>query len=248
MYNTLLLPKAPFLIEQSNILSPSFHKVISPGISYTGGKTFFIDNPWLIINIPDREVYHPKKNPLEEIPDSLVDALIYYFIGSSIQVNFKKELDFSSMMVHPAVENDSTEMFYIWINSTINHWLSILLDNNGVEENEKKEVLINNYIKPIFEKSTEQLDEEFDFDLVINEIIEVIKDTKITRVIKNLGSEINWESSASHILIGGPKLDRGYTVKNLLVTYMPRRNIGRSTADTIQQRCRFFGYRKKNIS
>ena len=38
-------------------------------------------------------------------------------------------------------------------------------------------------------------------------------------------------------------LNRGFTVENLAVTYMPRYSVSKSTADTIQQRCRFFGYK-----
>ena len=38
-------------------------------------------------------------------------------------------------------------------------------------------------------------------------------------------------------------MDRGFTVKGLTVTYMPRGK-GVGNADTIQQRARFFGYRK----
>lgn len=38
--------------------------------------------------------------------------------------------------------------------------------------------------------------------------------------------------------MGGQKLDRGYTVKGLTVTYMPR-PLGVGNADNIQQRARF---------
>ena len=45
------------------------------------------------------------------------------------------------------------------------------------------------------------------------------------------------------IVVGGQILDRGFTIEGLNVTYMPR-SIGGGNADTIQQRCRFFGYKK----
>ena len=31
----------------------------------------------------------------------------------------------------------------------------------------------------------------------------------------------NWNRCKHHVLVGGQKLDRGFTVKNLIVTYMP---------------------------
>jgi hypothetical protein len=42
-------------------------------------------------------------------------------------------------------------------------------------------------------------------------------------------------------------LNRGFTVENLAITYMPRYTKGKSNADTIQQRCRFFGYKQKYL-
>jgi len=61
-----------------------------------------------------------------------------------------------------------------------------------------------------------------------------------TLVNSNNGQEIPWANGYAHILVGGEKLGRGYTVKGLTVTYMPR-GPGGWTADTIQQRARFFG-------
>ena len=56
--------------------------------------------------------------------------------------------------------------------------------------------------------------------------------------------KIHWKGMRYWILVGGAKLDRGYTVEGLCVTYMPR-GLGTSpAADTLQQRARFFGYKK----
>jgi hypothetical protein len=55
--------------------------------------------------------------------------------------------------------------------------------------------------------------------------------------------EIDWSSARAHVLIGADMLNRGFTVENLSVSYMPRKSKGKSNADTIQQRCRFFGYK-----
>jgi hypothetical protein len=52
-----------------------------------------------------------------------------------------------------------------------------------------------------------------------------------------------WKNKAGWILIGAGKLDRGFVVEKLAVTYMPRGR-GGGNVDTIQQRGRFFGYKK----
>ena len=51
----------------------------------------------------------------------------------------------------------------------------------------------------------------------------------------------------SFLLIGADMLNRGFTIEKLSMSYMPRTSTGRSTADTIEQRCRFFGYKMPYI-
>ena len=41
-------------------------------------------------------------------------------------------------------------------------------------------------------------------------------------------------------------MDRGFTVEGLTVTYMPR-DMGVGNADTIEQRARFFGYKRRYL-
>jgi len=56
-------------------------------------------------------------------------------------------------------------------------------------------------------------------------------------------TEIPWRNEYAWILVGGQSLDRGFTVEGLTVTYMPR-GLGMGNADTLQQRARFFGYKR----
>ena len=54
---------------------------------------------------------------------------------------------------------------------------------------------------------------------------------------------IAWSTGYAWALVGGQLLDRGFTVEGLTVTYMPR-GMGVGHADTVQQRARFFGYKR----
>ena len=67
---------------------------------------------------------------------------------------------------------------------------------------------------------------------------------EITLWLVNSASEVKkvqWNLAPFHILIGGNKLDRGFTVEGLTVTYMNRP--ASDQIDTIEQRARAFGYR-----
>src|SRR6185437_349048 len=56
----------------------------------------------------------------------------------------------------------------------------------------------------------------------------------------------DWKNAYPWILVGGQARDRGFTVEGLTVTYMPR-EIGVGNADTVEQRARFFGYKRRYL-
>jgi hypothetical protein len=79
-------------------------------------------------------------------------------------------------------------------------------------------------------------------------LVHAIQYTPIVEVNSRRGAtpQINWQDSYSWILVGGQSMDRGFTVEGLTVTYMPR-NVGVGNVDTIQQRARFFGYKRSYL-
>lgn len=241
-------PQGPLLISMLDMLSPKHHTVLTPGDAYTGGKVFFREEPGLIIEIPEAEVFHSKKNPLTQCPQSLIDALAVYFMGVVIQVYLHKKVDFLSMMIHADSRIDASEKFYKWTEDIITEWVDALsLDQEDYAYREVLKVFENNYPEAIrqFEKHHEPYPT---FEEIEGYLMDALLDNDIRLIIGTVvQKDINWKDHASHILVGAEMLNRGFTVENLSVTYMPRYNIGKSTADTIQQRCRFFGYKRKYL-
>jgi hypothetical protein len=80
---------------------------------------------------------------------------------------------------------------------------------------------------------------------LMNAMPMVIGETRVLQVNSTRQGErdVNWRETEFWILIGGQKLDRGFTVEGLTVTYMPR-PLGTGRADTVQQRARFYGYKR----
>ena len=235
-------PQGPLLINIMDLLSPKFHVVLTPGKSYTGGRTFFEDNTDLIFTIPDTEVYHYKHNQLTECPQSLIDALQLFLIGVAINVNIKGKESFLSMMVHADKEQDASKQFYDWVKKLIGIWAERLnLPDSDPSKIDLVKEFNENYIEAV-----RRIANPPNFDLVIEEVLQVILDTNMELVIQG-SREIDWSNATSHILVGADMLNRGYTVEGLSVSYMPRYSIGKSNADTIQQRCRFFGYKQNYL-
>ena len=236
-------PQGPLLINLMDLLSPKFHVVLSPGKSYTGGKTFFEDNHNLIVSIPDKEVYHHKKNQLTESPQSLINALQVFLMGVAINVNIENKESFLSMMVHADREQDASKKFYDWVKKLVDNWSDILKDTSN---NDPARIELVDEFKENYNEVTTRLKNSPSFETVMPEVLQVILDTNMELVIQG-SREIDWSNASSHILVGADMLNRGFTVEGLMVSYMPRFSVGKSNADTIQQRCRFFGYKQNYL-
>lgn len=241
-------PQGPLLINIVDLLSPKHHTVLTPGKNYTGGKTFFKDEPGLIITIPDSEVYHSKHNNLTECPQSLVKALQLHLMSVAIVVRIQKKEPHLSMMVHADKEQDASEKFYNWVANLIQTWASMIeVSKQDLAYQEMYQSFYQIYPEAI--KEYQAHNEEFpSFNEIWKEIPDIVHDTNIALLIsRNKVKDIDWTCSPSHILVGAEMLNRGFTVDRLAITYMPRHSIGKSTADTIQQRCRFFGYKRNYL-
>lgn len=241
-------PQGPLLINIVDLLSPKHHTVLTPGKNYTGGKTFFKDEPGLIITIPDNEVYHSRRNNLTECPQSLVKALQLHLMTVAIVVRIQNKEPHLSMMVHADKEQDASEKFYNWVANLIQTWASMIeVSKQDLAYQEMYQSFKQTYPEAIKEYQSHNEDYP-SFDEIWEELPDIVHDTNITLLIsRNKTKDIDWSCSPSHILVGAEMLNRGFTVDRLAITYMPRHSVGKSTADTIQQRCRFFGYKRNYL-
>ena len=115
-------------------------------------------------------------------------------------------------------------------------------------ENDTAKVGLIEKLKKNYTEATKMLKNPPLFDEVLENIPDVIEETEVRKVIGG-EEEIDWDQTQYyyHILVGADLLNRGYTVEGLMVTYMPRHPKGKINADTMQQRSRFFGYKKKYL-
>lgn len=242
-------PQGPLLISMLDLLSPKHYTVLTPGKRYTGGKTFFNDMPELVFTIPEDQVYNTKRNALKYCPQSLIDAIQLHLIAVAIVVVFLKKEKFLSMMIHADREREASRTFHSWTKNLVNMWAKkITLDDNDLAKIELVKSFERNYDEAIslYKKANEAYPT---FKKVMELLPDIIFDTGVNLIISDADAQkdVDWEGSISHILVGAEMLNRGFTVENLATTYMPRYSVSKSTADTIQQRCRFFGYKLNYI-
>lgn len=237
-------PQAAFLIDNNDILSPTYHTVLTPGKGYTGGKYFFknAERNHIAI-IPDEEIYHYSRNPLTEIPLTLLEALRQFIISVAIVVLHQKREPFLSMMVHIDGRRDTNETFLNWVSNNLQDYIDIL----GAPAGDPGRTPFTNSLRSSYEAITQFMDNAPSFEEILPLIPRAILRTKCHLVQGDTETSVNWRSEKGHILIGADMLNRGFTIEKLSMSYMPRTSVGRSTADTIEQRCRFFGYKMPYI-
>jgi hypothetical protein len=236
-------PQANLLLAQTDILNPSFAELVTPGPTYTGGKQFFTTGLSLCEVIPPAEV-PSNNNVLTAPPKSLLSALRYFLlIAAHHAITREARRDRNrSMMIHPSAQTLSHKQYKAWIDRALKPLI------NAVEKQLSKnepEVLKR------FQKEYESLKKSFPGikplkELLVAMVEEVFSDLIWVEVNGTPDAEkkIKWKQTRYWILVGGAKLDRGYTVEGLCVTYMPRPLGGSAAADTLQQRARFFGYKR----
>jgi hypothetical protein len=237
-------PQAPLLLNIADILSPDFCHVLDPGAEYTGGRSFFLENGLLIKEIPPADL-GSNAAPPPSVPSSLHEAIRLFVLGVAVEIQ-SPEYETRSMLIHPSSQTELHSVFVLWVRSALELWRR-LLSRPGADPDRLE--LLEDFRRshgelartvanlPSFEVISPQL------KLALLQIR--LEEVNSTRGITPL---ILWELSPAWILVGGQALDRGFTVRGLTVSYMPRPlATGQSNADTLQQRARFFGYRRSYL-
>ena len=229
-------PQAPLLINLADALAPDFVVVLQPGDGYTGGIYFFEEHRDEFLELITASEAAKALSPAStEPPASLKRALATYLVGVALRGGGP-----TSMLVHPSHTQDLHGRYASWVTNLCSAWADVLN-----EPGPDRDALIKEELKPAYESLRGDDATSAGLHEVLTELPFWIGATHI-KVI-NSGtpeeSDIEWDVAPSWILIGGNKLDRGFTVEGLTVTYMPR-GTGVGNADSIQQRARFFGYKR----
>ena len=234
-------PQAPLLVSIIDSLSPNFVQVLEPGDAYVGGREFFGDDLTHIVVIPPQDV-PTNTNTLTEPPESLLDALRVFMVGVTAGIRQQGNIGNRSMLVHPSHRTAQHQEYYNWVLNVVDEWKRILdLPANDPD----KEELIED-----FRAAQEDLARTVGvalpaFDDLVPSLRFAFRNTRVLEVNAREGRTppVDWRGAYGWILVGGQAMDRGFTVEGLTVTYMPR-GIGSGNADTVQQRARFFGYKR----
>jgi hypothetical protein len=230
-------PQAPLLVTINDVLSPDFVKVIEPGKAYVGGSDYFASRSIEQVEVIAPEDLEMANDPHGPPPESLIASLRLFVLGGA-HVLASGRPETRSMLVHPSRVTAPHASFVRWITSVVNLWKAALQDPSDTDP-----------LRAQFESSWNSLERSdasiTDFESCWRNLPFVLRNLQVVEMNSRETKTpvIDWDETKSYVLVGGQALDRGFTVEGLAVTYMPR-GPGLWNADSIQQRARFFGYKR----
>ena len=234
-------PQALFLQTPGHDFRPKFTVLSHPGADYVGGDDFFGDDSELVREFDLDDIAAlapgPQPSPTLEIPKSLLRALDTFMIGAT----FKRTNDADqncAFLCHVSTRTDDHK-----------HIVDLL---------RKYKTDLAADVKAMKPAVMNRLRAAYD-DLAATH--PALRGTKFEDLVVAIGffspgitvKLVNGETdedvavkSPYNLFVGGNKLGRGVTIKNLLVSYYGR-HPRRPQADTVLQHARMYGYRRKDI-
>ena len=198
-----------------------------------------------------RQAHHlPKYQNKEEIPPSLENAILSFFIGSAVRKIRGQSDQHNSMMIHVTRFKDVQEKVKLQVENFVEKIKSAEFGNETHEILKRLKLIwesdfihtINNELNP-YKK-------EIPFNDILKNIFSekgVIRQLEYVRLRGGVEDTLEYDNfkkvGKTVIVIGGQKLSRGLTLEGLSVSYFLR-TAQLLLADTMTQMGRFFGYRK----
>ncbi|MFN9479413.1 MAG: Z1 domain-containing protein [Betaproteobacteria bacterium] len=234
-------PQALFLQEGVHAFRPKFTVLSYPGADYVGGDDFFSDDSPLVKEFKLRDITAlapgAQPSPTATIPDSLMRALDTFMIGATFKRIAEADQN-CAFLCHVSTKTSDHDHIVDLLRKYKNELSQLLKDRNS--------------------KIIKRLQDAYDdlaathkglakskFDKLL-EAIEFFSPGIAVKLVNGETDEDVAVRSPYNLFVGGNKLGRGVTIKNLLVSYYGR-NPRTPQADTVLQHARMYGYRRKDL-
>jgi hypothetical protein len=234
-------PQALFLQTPGHEFRPKFTVLSHPGTAYVGGEEFFGEGSNLIREFPLKDIAAlssgGQPSPSLSIPTSLQRALDIFMIGATHKRLRDVEQNCAFLCHVSTRKADHDHIVEVLRRYKTN--LAI-----GVRESSA----------PVIKRLRVAYDDLLEthpglIDPGFEKLVEAIGFFSPGIVVKLVNGETDEDvavSSPYNLFVGGNKLGRGVTIKNLLVSYYGR-NPKKPQADTVLQHARMYGYRRADI-
>jgi len=232
-----------FLQRPHGSFRPAYTVLSEPGPGYIGGETFFIENSPYIINVELNEVNSllatNQPTNSDRVPSGLRRALLTFFVGATSRLIDRPTSNFA-FLCHVSVNTRDHENIVGLIDRFKERTVRIL-DNTRTA---RYSSLVTE-LRTCYQNLVSTEPNLKPFDEILDKFKFYLRGANIKLINASSNEEINLDS-AYNIFIGGNKLGRGVTIKNLLVSYYGRNPL-RPNSDTVLQHARMYGYRSNDL-
>lgn len=234
-------PQALFLQTPGHDFRPKFTVLSRPGSDYVGGEDFFGDESKLVrefdLNDINALTAGAQPSPTLEIPKSLLQALDTFMIGATYKRMSEADQN-CAFLCHVSTRTDDHK-----------HIVDLLrrykMDLAAGAKDKKATILNRLRAAHADLGATHKGLRDTSFESILS-AIEFFSPGVTVKLVNGQTDEDVMVKSPYNLFVGGNKLGRGVTIKNLLVSYYGR-NPKRPQADTVLQHARMYGYRRKDI-
>lgn len=236
-------PQALFLQRPNHLYRPSFTVLTEPGTDYVGGEAFFGKGATLVRIVNSNEISLLQATnqpaPKGKLPDGLRKALSAFLVGASSKI-IKKASDGYAFLLHISLATRDHDYARLLLEDYKQEAVVALKKKSG-----SAYIALINELKSAYADLQQTESALADFDEIVAKIEFYLNGANI-KVINGVSDDEVKLDSKFNLFVGGNKLGRGVTIKNLLVSYYGR-NPKRPRADTVLQHARMYGYRKKDL-
>lgn len=249
---TTATPQALLLQDSQSDFRPNFVVVTEPGTGYVGGNYFFdpnnpnnFNNSDHIRLVPDIDLTQLRNS--NRIPDTVIQSMLVFFLGAAIlriQGNSKKY----TYLLHTSFRQGDHHLAAVLVDQFKNELTTQLKQNPN-----DPIIGLSPALRGQLQNAYDDLQQTF-VDVTVPQLRDVlletarrITSTEVIEINSDTGEGIRPNPARRHTLyIGGTKIGRGVTVKNLLVTYYGR-DAQQPQMDTVLQHARMYGYRQNEL-
>jgi len=245
---TTATPQALLLQDSQSAFRPDFVVVTQPGTGYVGGNHFFNNNDFgnsdHIRPVPNIDLDILRTS--NRIPDTVIQSMLVFFLGSAVLRKQGSQKRYAYLL-HTSFRQADHNLAAVLVDNFKNqltHELSRKNTNDLIND-------VSPELRTQLQNAYDNLEKTFEsipaFPEVLAETARRIASTEVIEINSVTGEGIRPNPSRRHTLyIGGTKIGRGVTVKNLLVTYYGR-DAQHPQMDTVLQHARMYGYRQKEL-
>jgi hypothetical protein len=233
-------PQALFLQRPDHRYRPSFSVLSAPGPGYIGGEHFFgAQSADLLRDVPLNEVDQMRATrqpqPSGSVPAGLRRALDTFLVAATGRlIEFPN--DNFAFLCHVSVNKRDHDYIVGLIDRYKEEALRDLHNNSSNVRDRLRDTYTD------LHRTESKLP---DIESILDRVKFYLGGASVKLLNSSTGEEIVLDS-AMNIFVGGNKLGRGVTIKNLLVSYYGR-NPKRPNADTVLQHARMYGYRERDL-